>query len=515
MPMPSNPEVIEAYRRFFTAPPPAAPPPDGEQATVPAGAEEALALFHEAARRVPAYAHFLAAQGCDPTTIRTPADFARVPIMDKANYLRQYPLPDLCWDGDLSRLHMISVSSGSTGQPFFWPRGFRQELATAGNFEEIYRYIFQAHERRTLVVVCFAMGTWIAGTFTYQATALIAQKGYPITLVTPGLNRDEILRAVRELGPYYEQVVLAGYPPFVKDVLDAGRAAGIDWAAFHIKMIWAGEVFSEEWRAHVLEIAGSDNPLAATAALYGSADAAVLGHEWPLSVAIRRFAAAHPDLAHEVFGEARLPSLLQYDPRARYFEQIGGELVFTAPTGTPLIRYNIHDNGGILSCAQLVAWCRSEGYDPEADLAAHGCPVAPDLPFVYVFGRSDFTISFYGAKVYPENVKTGLEDPRVREAVTGKFVMYTTYDAQQCERLAIHVELAPGQAPDTAADLLALLGTVLPEHLRRQNSEFANYTPADAQAPFIQLHATGDVAWFAPGLKHRYTRPPERGKTTI
>src|SRR5689334_22637365 len=345
MPMPSNPEVIEAYRRFFTAPPPAAPPPDGEQATIPAGAEEALALFHEAARRVPAYAHFLAAQGCDPTTIRTPADFARVPIMDKANYLRQYPLPDLCWDGDLSRLHMISVSSGSTGQPFFWPRGFRQELATAGNFEEIYRYIFQAHERRTLVVVCFAMGTWIAGTFTYQATALIAQKGYPITLVTPGLNRDEILRAVRELGPYYEQVVLAGYPPFVKDVLDAGRAAGLDWADYNIKMIWAGEVFSEEWRAHVHELAGGASLLTASAALYGSADAAVLGHDWPLSVVVRRFLAAHPALARDLFGEPRLPSLLQYDPAARYFEQVEGELVFTAAMGTPLIRYNIHDTG--------------------------------------------------------------------------------------------------------------------------------------------------------------------------
>ncbi|HUS13885.1 MAG TPA: phenylacetate--CoA ligase family protein [Chloroflexia bacterium] len=469
------------------------------------GAKAALRLFHEAAERVPAYGDFLARSGCDPSAIQTPADFARVPIMDKTNYLRRYPLPDLCWDGDLTALHMISVSSGSTGEPFFWPRGYQQELATAVNFEEIYRYGFAAHTRRTLVVVCFAMGTWIAGTFTTQATALIAQKGYPITLVTPGLNRDEILRAVRELGPHFEQVVLAGYPPFVKDVLDAGHAAGLDWSAFHVKMIWAGEVFSEEWRAHVLEIAGSSDPLRDSAALYGSADAAVLGHEWPLSVAVRRALAARPDLARSIFGEPRLPSLLQYDPRSRYFEVVDCELVFTAPTGTPLIRYNIHDTGGLFTCADLLARCRAAGADPASALGDIASEQVPDLPFVYVFGRSDFTVSFYGANIYPENIKAGLEDPRVRAMLTGKFVMYTTHDSAQRERLAVHVEQVAGLAP--APDLAGRLAPILVEHLRRQNSEFANYVPPEGQLPRVALHAAGDPAWFAPGLKHRYTRP--------
>jgi phenylacetate-CoA ligase len=504
-------DVLAAYRRFFSTDleDPAAQAQSGA-AREHAGAARALALFHEAARRVPAYADFLTRQGCDPTRIQAPADFAQVPVMDKRNYLTQYPLPDLCWDGNLSALHMISVSSGSTGKPFFWPRGIQQELATSISFEEIYRHTFRAHERRTLVVVCFAMGTWIAGTFTYQATALLAQKGYPLTLVTPGVNRDEILRAVRELGPRFDQVVLAGYPPFVKDVLDAGRAAGLDWAAYHIKMIWAGEVFSEEWRAHTHALAGSPDPFTTSAALYGSADAAVLGHEWPLSVAVRRTLAAQPDLAAAVFGEPRLPSLLQYDPGLRYFEQVGGELVFTAPMGTPLIRYNIHDSGGIIPCAELLTACRARGGDPAADLRAVGYtgPV-PDLPFVYVFGRSDFTISFYGANIYPENVKAGLEDARVRDRVTGKFVMYVTHDAAQRERLRVHVELVPGLAPDAAPDLAPLLSLVIPEQVRRQNSEFANYASAEAQVPDIVLHPTGDPTWFAPGLKHRYTRPPD------
>jgi phenylacetate-CoA ligase len=501
--------VSAAYHAFFTTPLETAREAGlTGAAREQAGAERALALFHAAARRVPAYRTFLREAGCDPATIRAPADWARVPIMDKANYLRRYPLPDLCWDGTLGGLHMISVSSGSTGQPFFWPRGHQQELATTASFEEVYRYGFRAHERRTLVVVCFALGTWIAGTFTYQASALVAQKGYPMTVVTPGVNRDEIVRVVRELGPHFEQVVLAGYPPFVKDALDAGRAAGLDWAAYRVKMIWAGEVFSEAWRDHALRLAGSAGPLTDSAALYGSADAAVLGHEWPLSVAVRRALAARPALARETFGEPRLPSLLQYDPLARYFEEVGGELVFTAPMGTPLIRYNIHDHGGILPAAAMLARCRAAGADPLAALAAGYAGPAPDLPFVWVFGRTDFTVSFYGANVYPENVQAGLEDAGVRDRVTGKFVMYTFHDAAQRERLRVHVELAPGLAPAApeAAALAAQLRDLIPAQVRRQNSEFAAYVPAEAQAPDVVLHATGDPAWFAPGLKHRYTR---------
>lgn len=504
-------EVLGAYQRFFRTDL-ADPAIQARRAAdrEAEGAARALALFHAAARRVPAYRDFLARQGCDPARIQTPAAFAQVPVMDKRNYLTQYPLPDLCWDGNLSALHMISVSSGSTGKPFFWPRGIEQELATSISFEEIYRHTFRAHERKTLVVVCFAMGTWIAGTFTYQATALLAQKGYPLTLVTPGVNRDEILRAVQELGPHFDQVVLAGYPPFVKDVLDAGRAAGLDWSAYRIKMIWAGEVFSEEWRAHTHELAGSVDPFTTSAALYGSADAAVLGHEWPLSVAVRRFLAAHPAHAAALFGAPRLPSLLQYDPGLRYFETVGGELVFSAAMGTPLIRYNIHDTGGVLACADVLAWCRAPGGDPLAAGRAggDGGPV-PDLPFVYVFGRSDFTISFYGANIYPENVQAGLEDGRVHDRVTGKFVMYVTHDARQRERLRIHVELGPGGTPEGAADLATRLAAVIPEQVRRQNSEFAHYVSPEAQVPDIVLHRRGDPAWFAPGLKHRYTRPPE------
>ena len=40
----------------------------------------------------------------------------------------------------------------------------------------------------------------------------------------------------------------------------------------------------------------------------------MLGNETPLSIEIRRFLAGRPDVARELFGESRLPTLVQYDP---------------------------------------------------------------------------------------------------------------------------------------------------------------------------------------------------------
>ena len=111
-----------------------------------------------------------------------------------------------------------------------------------------FEQVFRAGERRTLAVICLALGSWVGGMYTSAACRHLAVKGYPITVVTPGNDVAEILRVVRELAPLFDQVVLAGYPPFVKNVVDVGLAQRIDWPAFRVKLVLAGEVFSEEWR---------------------------------------------------------------------------------------------------------------------------------------------------------------------------------------------------------------------------------------------------------------------------
>ncbi|WP_240777684.1 phenylacetate--CoA ligase family protein [Nonomuraea basaltis] len=409
----------------------------------------------------------------------------------KDSYTRRHALPDLCRDGLIG--DMIAVSSGSTGEPSFWPRSASDERVIAARFEEVFSDSFAARERRTLAVVCFALGTWVGGLFTVNCCRYLAERGYPITVVAPGTDRREIARVLPELAPHFDQVVLLGYPPFLKNIIDS---EDLPWAAWNVKLVTAGEVFSEEWRTLVAERAGIADPVRGIASLYGTADAGVLGNETALSVEIRRFLSSWPGTARELFGESRLPTLVQYDPEVRFFEEHQGTLLFSGDNGIPLIRYHIADEGGVIPYDRMLGFVRRRGFEPGTR--------SPERPFVYVFGRSHFTVSYYGANVYPENIAVGLEQPEVSGSVTGKFVMEVVEDDRHDRHLTVTVELMPGEKP--ADETAQAVGESILAQLLRLNSEFAAYVPPGRQMPFIRLREAGDPEYFPPGSKHRYTR---------
>ena len=465
--------------------------------------KNALRLFKSVVAEVPAYRQFLQDCGVNPERVESFEDFQSLPLVDKANYMQRYPLPQRCKGGRLTACDRLAVSSGSTGVSTFWPRAMTDELDVALRFEQVFRHGFRAHERDTLAVVCFPLGNWVGGVFTASCCWHLAQKGYPLTVATPGNKPDEILRVVRELGPHFEQTVLLGYPPFVKDVVDTGLSQGVDWSAYHIRFVFAGEVFSEEWRSLLLQRVGSASPCCDSASLYGTADGGVLGNETPLSIAIRRFLAEHPDVARELFGESRLPTLVQYDPLSRFFELVDGKtLAVTGDNGVPLIRYHIADRGGLMENDEMLAFLKSRGLTSFESYGFSGEPCP--LPLVWVFGRADFTVSYYGANVYPENVTVGLEQPALTGWFTGKFVMEVRSDATGSEFLHIAVEMLPAVA--AGESLQAAAASSVREQLLRLNSEFANYVPPAKQLPKIELLPFGDPTYFPVGVKHRYTR---------
>ena len=133
-------------------------------------------------------------------------------------------------------------------------------------------------------MVCFALGTWVGGMFTASCCRHLAAKGYPITLVTPGNDVAEILRVVTALAPGFDTVVLLGYPPFLNGVIDAGRVRGVSWSDYRVRLVLAGEVFSEQWRDLVGQRTGGTRPCYDSASLYGTTDAGVLANETPLSI---------------------------------------------------------------------------------------------------------------------------------------------------------------------------------------------------------------------------------------
>ncbi len=462
-----------------------------------------LELFNTTATTVPAYRQFLHERGIVPERISSFEDFQALPLLDKAGYMQKYPLPERCNGGQITACDRLAVSSGSTGSPIFWPRAMLDELDVALRFEQVFRQSFRAFERDTLAVVCFPLGNWVGGVFTTSCCWHLAQKGYPLIVATPGNKPDEILRVVHEMGPHFEQTVLLGYPPFIKDVIDGGSAQGMDWSRYHIKFVFAGEVFSEEWRTLMLKRVNSVSPCSDSASLYGTADGGVLGNETPLSIAIRRFLSTSPGVARELFGESRLPTLVQYDPMSRFFEVVdGATLAVTGDNGVPLIRYHIADRGGIMSYREMMGFLNARGL---TTLEAYGLDAETiPLPFVWVFGRADFTVSFYGANIYPENIVVGLEQPEFAGWVSGKFVMEAGTDGAGSEFLRIVVELLPAVAAD--ADKTSAISSSIRSQLLRLNSEFANYAPEAKQIPRLEFRPFGDPEYFPAGVKHRYTR---------
>src|SRR5262249_16536635 len=112
-----------------------------------------------------------------------------------------------------------------------------------------------------------------------------------------------------------------------------------------------------------------------------------------------------------------------------------------------------------------------------------------ELPFVYVFGRSHFAISYFGANVFPEMVQVALEQPELVAHVTGKFVMHVVADADQNLAFAVELELAPAVTapppplPAPPAGLGERAAESLQSALLRLDPEYAAYVPPRAPAP--------------------------------
>ncbi|MBS1491990.1 MAG: phenylacetate--CoA ligase family protein [Bacteroidetes bacterium] len=464
-----------------------------------------LDLFYKTALTVPAYKKFLAENNVGVSSIQTLEDFQKIPFVTKENYIKKYPIAETCRYGDMANLDFISVSSGSTGVPTFWMRDAEDEINISERFEQVLTECFVPQAKSNLCVICFPLGTWVGGLFTTNCVRFLSMKGYRVTIIAPGNNKDEILRVVSELGKKFERVILFGYPPFLKDVVDTGISKGMDWKQFDNKLVMAGEVISEEWRTLMSERLGIKDELTSFSSLYGTADAGVLANETPLTIKIRKFFSKHPELTKRVFGQSRLSSLCQYDPYSRYFEQHENTLLFTGDNGIPLIRYHINDDGGIYSFDEMISILNENGFDVLAEMEKD----YPDLkirnmPFVYVFGRSMFTLSYFGANIYPENISIGLQSNEVKDIVTGKYVMQILEDEDKNMRFRITVELVQELEPDE--EKRELIGRSILASILHINSEYKNYVPAEYQVPFIVLKKAGDKEYFPVGVKHRYVR---------
>lgn len=467
----------------------------------------ALELFNKTSQGVPAYKDFLEKNSIDPDAVRTWADFQLVPRTSKKNYLRQYPLEELCWGGSLKSPIVFSATSGSTGKPFYFPRDAKIDWHQSIISELFLRNALAGKDEPTLVLVCFGMGVWIGGLINYQGFSYINERGFSLSILTPGVNIKEAMNALRELAPSYRNLILVGYPPFMKDIVDEALDEGIDLKKYHIRFLFAAEAFTENFREYLVSNVGGGNLYRDTMNIYGSADIGAMAFETPTSILVRRLALEHEDIFEALFSSIKkTPTLAQYNPLFITFEAPNGEILVTGDNTIPLIRYDIGDNGGVFSFSEVDAILKKGGINLEDEARKQGITLY-QLPFVYVYERSDFSTTLYGLQVYPEFIKEAVLDPMAQKWLTGKFTMLTKYDSDQNQYLEINLELKRNQKEPSASEKVKVLEHIK-QTLKKKSSEFRELSTHVNKRELIELvfWPAGDPLYFKSGIKQKWVQ---------
>ena len=439
-----------------------------------------------AVRRVPAYAQFLARHS-------TPAD--PVPETTKKNYIQSFPIESRCIDGRIPYTRVaIDESSGSTGTPFNWVRGDAERHHVHLLISYFSNYCFGRRPRITLNA--FSMGAWATG-----VNMGLAMQGNSIVKNT-GPDVAKILATLREFGPGLDYLV-TGYPPFLKLLLDTARSEGFALQDYRLDALVGGEGMSEGLRDYLQR--NFRNVFSG----YGATDLEIaIAGETPLSVAIRRLARHDPAVRSALFGEdSRLPMVFQYNALTHHIEvNVQGDLLVTITRGdmlSPRIRYNVGDQGGVARYDHMAQKLAAMDIDL-ADFVGNADEPRLRLPFVWVHGRRDYTVSMMGANIYPEDLEQCLyADPALAE-LTRSFCLGLS-DAQDGTTrpcFAFEIDAEP------TADLQDRFATSITSRLHELNADYraAFDEYPEAMTPEIQLHRLGAGPFAADRDRIKQTR---------
>jgi phenylacetate-CoA ligase len=395
----------------------------------------ASAAFYNARRNVPAYREFLHEHNAE-----RPRVFEDIPPMDKANYIKRWPLEALCQGGKLPlRGAVIDESSGSSGTASNWVRGTEERAATRRLIQHSARGTFG--DDSFVLLNAFALGPWATG--MNVSMSLVDR----CVLKSIGPDVQKVVATLQLLGPKYRYVI-TGYPPFLKVLVDT---ADLDWKQYDVCAVVGGEGMSEPLRAKLNQC------FRKTISSYGASDLEInLAVETGFTIALRQAIASNASLGSDIFGREALPMIFQYDPLNTFVESDADRsLLFTInrlENVSPRIRYNLHDRGMVASKALVVNVLRDYGIRLEPD------EQSLDLPLLFHWGRQDNSVGFYGCKITPEDIQNVLLRLPSLGSTIANFGLRPFEDAQANKRLELLLELGENVAlpdSDTAAGMSA------------------------------------------------------------
>ena len=414
------------------------------------GMLRAHAVYLKAKQRCPAYREFLNAEGYRS---RGRWRLSDLPVMTKANYVKRYSIVDRCYDGKLPAAGVvIDESSGSSGVPNNWVRSAEEREDVKRILQLNYQLIYR--DSGCILLNCFALGPWATG---MNVSMSLVDVGI---LKSIGPDQKKLENTLELFGKDYRYLIF-GYPPFIKSFVDSTR---LDLKQYRMDLIVGGEGISEPLRTHLLQYFQS------VISSYGASDLEInIGVETELTINLRRLCMKNRELSQKLFGREMPPMIFQYNALDYIIETTAdGELVFTIGRQTsaaPKIRYNLHDLGGTITHKQLAEALHSQAID----ITQLGQPQS-GFPILFVFGRSDLTVPFYGAKVYPTDIEEIINADPLLVRQINSFQIASYEDESINRRLKIRLERSPH--PTSPLVLNAELHQAMFEGLCRVNQDF-------------------------------------------
>jgi phenylacetate-CoA ligase len=426
-----------------------------------------------AKKRVPAYAAFLRESG----HVFRLLSLQSFPETSKDSYVRRYGFAERCRNGRIPVAGtIVDESAGSSGTPYNWVRSGRELRDVHLNTANWVRYTFPTE--RLFAVNAFSMGAWATGTNMAVALSRVAM------VKSTGPDLEKIADTLEQFGEGYDYLI-AAYPPFLKHVVDALDERSFDWSRFRVYGLVGGEGMTEAMRDYL------ERRLQKVRSGYGASDIQIgIAAETDLSVWVRKLLVASADARAALLGEGeeRVPMVFQYNPLENYVEiNDEGEAVVTVnnlSVLSPRLRYNVGDEARIMTRPALMRRLEAIGVDPGSEA---GSEAGWALPFFFLFGRRDSTVSYMGANIYPIDVEYGLYRDERLAALIESFCLQLQEGADLESRPVVHVQLREGAALEDRAVASERLRAGIVDHLATASRDFAESLREDASAGEVRV----------------------------
>lgn len=406
------------------------------QELVRLGNKSVLKVFRKAAASVPAYRKILQENKVDVAAIRCIDDFHRCcPVLNKQNTFARFTVDELCIQGVWDQIAGVLTTSGH-GARFAYGLSTRRQMKHAARAIDLgLQYIFGVDENKTLLINCLPMGVH----FSSRA----------VTMAETSVREDMAIALLRELGGFYDQIILVGDPLFMKRLSDYAVEMGLDWGKHKVHVILGEETFGENYRTYLAGCLGMDADNPASGIIGSSMGAGELGlnilYETIETIALRRAAHDSSGFFEALFGLAAgvgpVPMLFVYNPLRTHIEILDADergyglltISMNDPDAPlPLLRYQTGDVARIMSPHEIEAACKNFNVDYPGPLS---------LPVVAFKGRDKDELHERGhVDVYKDAL---YKNPDVARHLTGAFRL--TMDA---EKPIINVQLCRGYDPD-------------------------------------------------------------------